>query len=371
MQRTRTHQATIVLHAALPTTQVGMTVRHPQPPSALDSLPQRIVSTRREWMREPTLYDRLHGGANDSGIHLDDSSEYPAHSAASRLSKSVKSSSTISLPSHAQAALPIGRISIPANAADQSDSGYNSPERPSSTVGAFPSDSMPPSTTSPSYSSAQSEQSTPSLSYTSTATYYSYETASDRRPIIVGTALLEPDGQVLDPSAGARFTGATPHTQQMNTRINLPCVFEFLNCSFYTDSRQTWLAHCSIHFGNKPFPRTTVCPFCSSKFQMIPETETTSAVTAWQQRMECMYHHLKYQNASMSQCRPDLGLFRHLFSHDLISSNDWVELKQDYRLAPERGPVAVYEGPSRRRAERPQRRPQPLTTWQTGYGSSR
>jgi len=336
----------------------------------LDSLPQRIVSTRREWMRESTLYDRLHGGANDSGIHLDDSPEYPAPSAASRLSKSVKSSSTISLPSHAQAALPISRISIPTNAADPSDSGYNSPERPSSTVGAFPSDSMPPSTVSPSYSSAQSERSLPSLSYTSTATYYSHETASDRRSIIVGTALLVPDGQVLDPGAGARFTGTTHYTQQMNTRINLPCAFAFLNCNFCTDSKPAWLAHCAAHFFGKQPPRTTMCPICNSKFETSRETDQTSELTAWQQRMECMYYHFRYQNVTMADCQPDFGLFRHLWSQDLISPEDWVELKRDYRLAPERGPVAVYEGTSRRRAERPQRRPQPGVAWQTRHGSS-
>jgi len=321
-------------------------------------------------MRELTLYDRLQAGGNDSSIHLDDSPDYPASSAAACSAKSIKSSSTISLQAHSQAALASDRITLPAAttaaaaAADSSDSGYSTPNQPSSTACTLPSDSMPSSAYNSSFGYPQSDSSVPSLSFTSSTTV-SRETASGHMPI-AGVPLLYPDEQVVDPQTVGAFGGAVNHAQQTYQSSGLPCLFWFINCDYRTDNWSDWVTHCSAaHFRDKGPPRAAICTLCDRDFKTIPATEQQGRVTAWQQRLNCMYLHLRYENKSITESRPDLNLFDYLWRKKLITAEDWVELKQNNRLARSRGPVAVYQGGARRRAENPQRSPQAVPIWQT------
>lgn len=314
-----------------------------------NQLPQRIESTRLEWMRTDDLYGRLRGGAvtptrNDSSIHLDDSELSDPHS--------PKSISTFSLqpPSAAGRANSDISSTADANAVDCPDSGYGTPNPTSSTVGGVRSDSMAPSISSLPSSFSPSDLSCPPLSSGPSSTIASDSRSQDQRSIIVGAAMLDPDGQELALDTGPRFSrGGHTHTYPQ-----LHCPFNFLKCRFMTSSQSAWLSHTLVHFQNKPLPRTAFCPLCGGTFEMPAGGCSADRKRVWDRKMRCLYGHLS-EGWTFEHGRPDFGLFKHLWQKEIINVNDYQELVQNSYRKYEPQPVVTKEGRSRSGAEHPRR----------------
>ena len=129
----------------------------------------------------------------------------------------------------------------------------------------------------------------------------------------------------------------------------VPCLFGFLDCRTTYTNVERWNEHCKSHFKGKAPPKELRCPYSMCAWTISGQ----DGEDAWNQRRE----HFDQEHDVLScdeafSNKPDIPLFKYLWSTKIIDDLQLLELRQSGRLGVDSTPFVVPQKTDRNRPRR-------------------